>query len=293
MDVIVMWVDNSSPVFVKNWRIVFESKVIPNKYKSSGEIVHCLNSLEYLNGRVRDIILVTDGTVLETSDLSLWTRSKLRYVFHDEFLPKSLLPTFSSHIIESFIHNIPDISEDYLLFNDDCFLLREIDISRYFDYDGLARIVLSKVSLSEVSEWNAILRPTLDLLASKFNFPNYYQNPHTPFLFNRGSCDQVSKFFELEHSLGSKPKVNSDLTLNFRLLYIYWLINTRMKVGDPRERDFASHRFSTKSDVLSIESLNFRNFERIKKLIANSKPTILNVQKVEYSSLLTSVMIRE
>ena len=38
----------------------------------------------------------------------------IRIVFHNEFLPKDVLPTFNSRAIEMYLHNIPDLAPYFL-----------------------------------------------------------------------------------------------------------------------------------------------------------------------------------
>ena len=44
----------------------------------------------------------------------------------EEFIPKEYLPTFNSNVIEMNLHRIENLSEKFILFNDDLFILRKI-----------------------------------------------------------------------------------------------------------------------------------------------------------------------
>jgi len=57
---------------------------------------------------------------------------KLRVVFHDEFIPHSLLPTFNAMTIGMYVSNIPDLSDNYIMCDDDFYFLRYIDEDRFF-----------------------------------------------------------------------------------------------------------------------------------------------------------------
>lgn len=48
----------------------------------------------------------------------------IKYVFHDQFIPKKYLPTFSSTVIETFLHYIPGLSENFIYMNDDVYINR-------------------------------------------------------------------------------------------------------------------------------------------------------------------------
>lgn len=58
-------------------------------------------------------------------------------VHHDEIVnDPSILPTFNSHSIESFLHKIPGLAEHFIYFNDDCFVGRPVPKSLFYDSFG-------------------------------------------------------------------------------------------------------------------------------------------------------------
>lgn len=59
---------------------------------------------------------------------------KLRIVYHEEYIPKELLPTFNAMTIGMYIPYIKDLSNYYIVCDDDYFFLRPIAIDRFFKY---------------------------------------------------------------------------------------------------------------------------------------------------------------
>lgn len=59
---------------------------------------------------------------------------KLRIVYHNEYIPNDLLPTFNAMTIGMYISNIKDLSENYILCDDDFYFLNEIKENRFFIY---------------------------------------------------------------------------------------------------------------------------------------------------------------
>lgn len=57
---------------------------------------------------------------------------KLRLVNHEEYIPRGHLPTFHSNTIELNLHRLADLSEQFVLFNDDIFLLRPVEPKFFF-----------------------------------------------------------------------------------------------------------------------------------------------------------------
>ena len=59
---------------------------------------------------------------------------KLRIVYHEEYIPKDLLPTFNAMTIGMYIANIKDLSENYIISDDDFYVLNEIKKDRFYKY---------------------------------------------------------------------------------------------------------------------------------------------------------------
>ena len=57
---------------------------------------------------------------------------KLKIIHHSDFIPKEFLPTFNSHTIENNLHRIAELSENFVYFNDDFFLLRKTRPEDFF-----------------------------------------------------------------------------------------------------------------------------------------------------------------
>ena len=77
--------------------------------------------------------------VQRESQLPKWLNKnnpKLRIVYHDEFIPKELLPTFSTLVIETFYYRIPDLSEHFIVSNDDFYFINDIPSDLFFK-DGV------------------------------------------------------------------------------------------------------------------------------------------------------------
>ena len=60
----------------------------------------------------------------------------IRIVFHNEFMPKDVLPTFNSRAIEMYLHNIPDLADYFLYGNDDMFPIAPMPVEDFYR-DGL------------------------------------------------------------------------------------------------------------------------------------------------------------
>lgn len=57
---------------------------------------------------------------------------KLRVVYHREFIPKEILPTFNTMTIEMYIPRIKDLSDNYVYCNDDYYFLNPTTAGMFF-----------------------------------------------------------------------------------------------------------------------------------------------------------------
>lgn len=137
IDFVILWVDGSDPQWLAE-----KHKYLPpaeadsdsaNRYRDWGLLPYWFRAVEKFAPWVRKIHFVTWGHVPAFLNLDA---PKLHVVRHDEFIPKEYLPTFSSHTIEINIHRIPGLSEHFVYFNDDMFLLRPMEPEDFFR-DGL------------------------------------------------------------------------------------------------------------------------------------------------------------
>jgi len=69
---------------------------------------------------------------------------KLKIIHHSDFIPKEFLPTFNSHTIENNLHRIKELSENFVYFNDDFYLLKKTRPEDFFkegQYQGRTQLL--------------------------------------------------------------------------------------------------------------------------------------------------------
>ncbi|MBQ4200637.1 MAG: Stealth CR1 domain-containing protein [Kiritimatiellae bacterium] len=99
------------------------------RYRDCGLLKYWFRSVERFAPWVNRVFFVTCGQKPAWLDES---NPKLRLVDHREYIPAECLPTFHSNTIELNLHRIPDLSERFVLFNDDMFLLKPVAPGFYF-----------------------------------------------------------------------------------------------------------------------------------------------------------------
>ena len=99
------------------------------RYRDCGLLKYWFRSVERFAPWVNRVFFVTCGQKPAWLDES---NPKLRLVDHREYIPAECLPTFHSNTIELNLHRIPDLSERFVLFNDDLFLLKPVAPGFFF-----------------------------------------------------------------------------------------------------------------------------------------------------------------
>lgn len=136
IDFVIAWVDGADPA----WRRERDDYA-GNKGRSaasSGDARYrdwellrfWFRGVERFAPWVRRIHFVTWGHLPEWLDTA---NPKLAVVNHRDFIPQEYLPTFSANPIELNFHRIPGISERFVYFNDDVFLLRPVKDTDFFE----------------------------------------------------------------------------------------------------------------------------------------------------------------
>ncbi|WP_436666721.1 stealth family protein [Latilactobacillus sakei] len=140
IDFVVTWVDGNDKEWLKSKaQYQPENKNINSeiRYRDFGTFKYWFRSVEKYAPWVNKIYLVTAGHVPEWLDIN---SDKLVIVKHSDYMPKSYLPTFSSNPIELNLHRISELSEHFVVFNDDLFLMNNVSEDDFF-HNGLPREV--------------------------------------------------------------------------------------------------------------------------------------------------------
>ena len=138
IDFVLPWVDGSD----KEW-IALKNKYLESannlssrpeansdcRYRDWGLLKYWFRGVERFAPWVNRVFFVTCGQKPDWLDES---NPKLQLVDHKDFIPASYLPTFQSNTIELNLYRIPDLSEQFVLFNDDTFLLRPVKPEFFF-----------------------------------------------------------------------------------------------------------------------------------------------------------------
>jgi hypothetical protein len=301
IDVVIAWVDGKSPELAEK-RNYYLNKgnlqnghpgALPTHFASINEIKYCLLSIFKFAPFVRNVFIVTDG-----QDPNLWEDIKkyyperinsVRIVDHKEIFEgyEEYLPVFNSMAIETMIWRIQGLAENFVYFNDDFILIKDLKPEDWFIngkpvlrgrwqtapflklFRNSIRIAIKKHLQNNtcyqprfsfyLSQWNAAV-----LLGMRFR---YFFNCHTPYVYR---LSIFKKFFS----------DNPDLLIK-NISY--------------RFRNQSQYNLTTLSYHLEIQSGN-RNFAKLDRAYfhpSQSKNRISrNITKCENNKSIKSICIQ-
>lgn len=241
IDVVIAWVDGNDPKLAAKRQLHIkgpikstQSGAHPTRFASINEVRYCVLSILRFAPFVRNIFIVTDGQDPNLyDDIRTYFPDRLnsvRIVDHTEIFEgfEKYLPTFNSISIGNMIWRIKGLSDRFVYFNDDLFLVRSMRPEDWFIghqpvlrgswavapyyrmlWDGL-RIGVNRYLLGNpqyeprasfhLGQWNS---------ASALGFwLRYLSNGHTPHTVNR----KVLETFFLSHL----PLFERNISYRFR-----------------------------------------------------------------------------
>ena len=133
IDFVIAWVDGND----KEWQVEKEKyssskKTVANsyvRYRDWDQLRYWFRGVEKFAPWVNKIFFVTCGQKPEWLDEN---NSKLVLVNHRDYIDKKFLPTFSANPIELNFNKIKELSEQFVYFNDDMFIINKVKKEDFF-----------------------------------------------------------------------------------------------------------------------------------------------------------------
>lgn len=237
IDVVFTWVDGSDVVWLEKFNRYAPSYLAKSapyamdsaRFSNHNELYFSVNSVLKFMPWVRHIFIITDEQVPDWLDEHY---SKITIIDHKTIIEQTYLPTFNSHVIEAFLHRIPGLSENFIYFNDDVFVARQLQREHFFQSNGIASIFLSGKSLLSLRN-KGIVTPTLSASERCVTLLNQFYHisidtplVHTYIPLKKSMYELAWKKYENEirDFLPNKLRTNGDLNLaNFLVPWLMYL----------------------------------------------------------------------
>ena len=132
IDFVITWVDGSDPAWLNERAKYIQEKGLKDevRFRDWGLLKYWFRGVDEFAPWVRKVHFVTWGHVPDWLDTS---NPRLNIVCHKDFIPPQYLPTFNSHPIELNLHRIEGLSEHFVYFNDDMFVINKVTPDFYFE----------------------------------------------------------------------------------------------------------------------------------------------------------------
>lgn len=176
IDFVIMWVDGNDPAWQKEKR-EFENKDSestldidnrPQRYRDWDNLRYWFRGIEQNADWVNKIYFVTWGHIPEWLDVN---HPKLEIINHKDFLPKEALPCFNANPLELNLHRIKGLSDKFVYFNDDMFIIKKVKREDFFK-NGLPcdNAILNVHCYSEAVQWHFGYEQAVGILNKHFDF---------------------------------------------------------------------------------------------------------------------------
>ena len=159
IDIVIPWVDGADPLWQKE-KARYSPAVLgdnqANRYRDFDNLHYLFRSIEKNAPWVNKIFFITYGHLPEWLNTE---HPKLRVVNHRDFIPAEYLPTFSVNPIELNLHRIEELSEHFVYFNDDTFLMKAVTEEEFFKNGlpcdmGVCEVLVTKEDFSYIPHNN-------------------------------------------------------------------------------------------------------------------------------------------
>ncbi|WP_042068876.1 Stealth CR1 domain-containing protein, partial [Acinetobacter towneri] len=223
IDIVYTWVDGDDIDFIKekNKYLPQGSEIKPEtfdsaRFASRNELLYSLRSVEQYANWVNHIYIVTNGQVPYWLNIN---HPKVTLVPHKDIIDQQYLPTFNSHVIESCLHKIPNLSEHYIYLNDDVFFTRPMDPNYFYTSGGISKLFITNALLADGPQ-NAQDTPTQlagknsrKLIFNNFDFIANRMFAHTFHPQKKSIQSFIEEKFHEEFDLMRKNKFRNDTDL--------------------------------------------------------------------------------
>jgi len=216
---VITWVDMDDPI----WKDEFSrySGKIDNsvnglseaRFRDYGFLKYWFRGVSAFAPWVRKVHFITSG---QKPDWLNTKNPKIKMVSHREFIPEKYLPVFNSNLIEIYMHKIPNLSEQFVYFNDDFFITNNLTPTRFFE-NGLPKDIAAFRTNTGISQFEKMLKNNIRLINRHFNKKEVFKKDswkwYDPTYGSRGRLNfllkHYNKFITLHTPHNAQPFLKS------------------------------------------------------------------------------------
>ncbi|WP_333499213.1 stealth conserved region 3 domain-containing protein [Kluyvera sp. CHPC 1.2972] len=238
VDAVYTWVNQADLEWQRKWLDTFpESEFDPDRFTDNDELKYSLRSINKYAKWINKIYIVSNCS----KPSWLKNNPRIEWVFHNEIYPsENMLPTFNSHSIECCLHNINNLSEHFIYFNDDVVLGQPCLKSDFFDdigrsisyyesygmvYDGSIRENIPDYMKASINSCRLLKK-----IAPEYSARNLTR--HVPHALKKSVLQRIDECFNVDINRTRHSKIRSDTDVNLTsFLYHHYSFITKESVS--------------------------------------------------------------
>lgn len=288
IDIVITYVNDKDPHWLAQKELYLKENKEPKtifstknwRYTSNDEIIYCLLGIQKNMTFIRNIYV----TVSSYSQLNLDKFkdvlepkfiNKIKIIKHSDFFINTLhLPTFNSLSIEANIHNIQGLSDNFIYFNDDCFVTKPVTEGNFISILNNLLIrkenTISPTGIPTVNDsgFYAAWKNTNRLLDTIKKETNRKMIQHVPQIQKISIHKKLWEIFPKEMEITSSSKFRNKFCnlINGGLAEYYSFYDNKAVSIENNE------------DYLQVFIKGKETFQELAKLDKNDVPMFLNIQ---------------
>lgn len=287
VDLVYLWCDGNDPEFtaLRNEWLLKEGAELNHQATSESrwaeieELKYSLRSADKYVPWINHIFIVTNGQVPKWLNLE---NEKISIVTHDQILPADALPTFNSSAIEAGLTNIPDLSEYFLLANDDTFFNRPIKKSFFFSRKGCPIVRMKPKKLNPNDLYDNWIKTAQDKIKEKYGKEYPFETHHNIDGYRKSDYRECMDTFAEEFSQTRYHHFRHHDTIHRTIINLFSLAKGRGYLKNviltPLQKKLG------KFHIAKLDSMYLSNRDNIGKILRRYKPALFCLNDVTSST---------
>ena len=160
IDIVIPWVNPNDNEWQKDynyWKEKETGEKNPCRFRDLETFNYWFRAIEKNCPWYRYIFLI----LASPSQIPSWlnvNHPRLKIVYHKDFIPLKELPTFNSSVINCYVPFIKELSDKYILFNDDMFAVKPLKHEMFFKENYVVGTYTNDINNNSKDYWNNNLR---------------------------------------------------------------------------------------------------------------------------------------
>jgi len=176
IDFVITWVDGSDPEWLKEKK-EYLPDTDPKRFRDWELLKYWFRGVEKFAPWVNKVHFIT---WVHLSEFLNTDHPKLNIVKHEDYLNEEYLPTFNSNAIELSMHKIKGLSEHFVYFNDDTFIIKEVAKNDFFE-KGLPKdvAILNPIIPKKYESISGVMLNNIGIINQNFSFRSSFKKNWT------------------------------------------------------------------------------------------------------------------